>query len=300
MNWLFFALLAPAIYAVVVFIDKYIVSRGISDYRCMPIYVGIMGFLGGTVVWILTNFPILDLIDALMVFLAGILTAVSTVVYYKAIMQEEASKINIYFQIGPVLISIFAYLILGERLSSQQFAGFILITSAIIAISQEHRKSRNILRISPALLLIFYYDIMWAASAILMKFALGVNSLSKIISYQSWGVTMGSLIIFLTSRSIRHAFLMSLQTIKVQTVGAIATNEALFILARSLTYFAYILGPLALVSVLEGTQIYFGIFYGWFLMSIAPSIFREDISIGGLKKKFFFATILLTGIWLIS
>ncbi len=40
MNWLFFALLAPAIYAIVVFIDKYIIEKEIlrnsNSHLCPP------------------------------------------------------------------------------------------------------------------------------------------------------------------------------------------------------------------------------------------------------------------------
>ena len=38
MNWLFYALLSPAIYTVVIYVDRYIVEREIPRPLAIPIY----------------------------------------------------------------------------------------------------------------------------------------------------------------------------------------------------------------------------------------------------------------------
>src|SRR3990167_11444305 len=110
MNWLFYALLAPAIYAVVVYVDKYILEKQIRDYRGMPIYGAIAAPLFGVLLSIITGFPILDFKNTLLILFTGILTIFGAATYFKALSNDEASKITILFQLTPVMVLIMSYL----------------------------------------------------------------------------------------------------------------------------------------------------------------------------------------------
>lgn len=63
MSWLFFALLAPAIDAVINFSDKYIIEKEVMDYRGLTIFSAIVGILMGTVFWIVNKYPLLGVRD---------------------------------------------------------------------------------------------------------------------------------------------------------------------------------------------------------------------------------------------
>lgn len=299
MSWFFFALLAPALYALVVFIDKFIVSKKVKDYRCMPVYASLMGLLSGTVIWFFTGRPVLPLNDAFIVVFAGVLTTISFVMYYKAVLDEDASTINLFFQLGPVFILILAFFFLGEKLNFKQLIGFVVICYSIYGASINSNQKRKKKGISKALIYILIYDILWAISAILMKFALNANSLSQIISYQNWGVALGGVGIFLLVPSIRLSFLTSVKTIKTNVVGMMLSNELLFVLARTVTYIAYSLGSVAVVGLLEGTQVFYGILYGWLFTLLAPTKFSEDINKKTIRRKIFFAVLLFVGIILV-
>ena len=184
--WVIPALIAPAVYTIVNFIDKYIVSKEVKDYRGMPIYGTIMGFVVGTLFWIITGFPLLSLRDALIVLSTGMLTIWGAALYFKAISHEDASKLILLFQMMPVFVLILALLFLGEKITTPQILGFFLILSAVIGISVE--KGKREFKISQTLLLILLVDLIWAASAILIKFAIDANSFSKILSFESWGI----------------------------------------------------------------------------------------------------------------
>jgi len=299
-SWLFFALLAPAIYALVVFIDKYVVSKEIKDYLCMPIYSAIVGLIAGTLLWLVFGRPLLSFKDTIIVFSVGILSMFSFVAYFKAIMHDEASTINLLFQMTPVLIIILSFLFLKERLTVTQLIGFVVIFGGTLGVSLEIPKRGEEIRFTPAFFLIVLYDVLWASSAILMKFALEVNTFTKNLSYYSWGVGLGGVVLYLFVPSIRKAFLENVKKVRKRAIGLISFNEALFILGRSITYYAFSIGSVALVSVLEGTQVFYGILFGWIAMFIAPKIFKENIGRFELLKKILSATILFFGIWLVS
>ena len=74
MNWIFFALLAPAVFSVVNFTDKYIVEKEVKNYNGMPIYQTLMGLIIGTLFWIINGYPVLSIRDASIVIFTGILT----------------------------------------------------------------------------------------------------------------------------------------------------------------------------------------------------------------------------------
>ena len=299
MNWLFFALLAPAVYALVVFIDKYIVSKEVKDYLCMPLYASVVGFFFGTIAWFLAGRPLLPFYDAILTLGAGILTIISFVMYYHALLLEDASNINLFFQMGPMFIFILAFLFLREKLNARQIIGFVIIFYAVYHASLLHGRKGQPVHTSKALIYIFIYDILWALSAILMKLALKVNTFSQIISYQNWGVALGGIGIYFLVPSMHQSFIKSLCIIKKRFIGIMMLNEFLFVLARSVTYLAYSLGLVAIVGVLEGTQVFYGLFYGWSLTKLLPKSFNENITRTTLRRKVFLAGILFAGIFLI-
>ena len=90
-----------------------------------------------------------------------------------------------------------------------------------------------------------------------------------------------------------------MKTIPVRTIAILVFNEIMFIFSKALTFFSFTLGPAVLVNVLEGTQVFYAIVYGWILMQIAPKVFKEDMSKEGITKKLIFACILFLGIWLV-
>src|SRR3990167_8512100 len=140
MNWVLLALLAPAIYAIVNFIDKHLVSNEIKDYKAMPIYTSFVALIAGTIFWFATGFPVLETKDAAIIMATGIITVWSLFLYFRALAEEETTTIIILFQTLPVLSLIFGYFILGEIISTRQLLGFILILSSAIGITIKPRK----------------------------------------------------------------------------------------------------------------------------------------------------------------
>lgn len=298
MDWVFYALLAPTLYTASTFVDKYILEKKLKDYTPMPLYISLMGFVVGLFFWVLTGFPILDFRDTLLILSTGILTSFATVLYYKALFMEETSKINFLFQIMPIFSLILSWIFLGESLTYIQLLGFFLILLSGIFISIE--KTNKNYRFSQAFFLILIVDFLWAISGILIKFAISIRSFSEMLSYESFGIGLGGIVLFIFAPKIRMAFLESITNIPKTTSLIIFLNESLFAFAKAVTFFAFSIGPVALVSVLEGTQAFFAIVYGLVLTFFFPKIFKEDISKKGLRKKILFFVVLFVGILLVS
>jgi len=77
------------------------------------------------------------------------------------------------------------------------------------------------------------------------------------------------------------------------------SNELIFVIAKSITFFAYSIGTASLVSVVGSTQVFFGVVYGCLLTIFFPKIIKEDISKEELLKKVIAAVVLFVGLWLV-
>ncbi|MBP6044848.1 MAG: EamA family transporter [Microgenomates group bacterium] len=298
MNWLFFALLGPAIYVIINFIDKYIISRKIKDYSAMPIFGSITGFVIGLLFWALSNYPILQPFDALILILSGVFTIWGTVFYFKALSSEEASNVVLFFQAIPLMVLVLSIIFLHESLTTVQGFGFLIILAATTYALKKTGGAR--FRLNKALILVLIADAFWAVAAVLVTLAINANSFTEILSYESWGIGVGGLILYLFFPKKRRAFHKTVQTAGLKIIFIVFVNEVIFVIAKSVTYYAYSLGPTAQVSVLGGTQVLFGVLYGWFLTKKFPKIFKEDIRRSTLIKKFILAIFTVFGILLIT
>lgn len=294
MNWLFFALLAPAIYTIVNFIDKYIIEVKVKDYRGMPIFGAITGFFVGTLFWIITGRPLLPPKDALLIMLAGMFTIWGAAFYFKALAKEETSKIIIFFQLSPLLVLLFSSIFLKESLSVKQLVGFAFILTSTISLSI-NRDVKG-MRISESFWLIMIVDVLWALAAIFAKLTIESASFSSILSYESWGIGIGGLILFILFKHIRMSFKQIVFSVGKIALVIMFINEFIFVTAKTITFYAYSLGPTAIVSVIGNTNIFFGILYGAILTMIAPKIFKEGLTRKDIFQKVLAAIILFIGI----
>ncbi|MFZ1549383.1 MAG: EamA family transporter, partial [Microgenomates group bacterium] len=236
MNWLFFALLGPAIYVIINFIDKYIISRKIKDYSAMPIFGSITGFVIGLLFWALSNYPILQPFDALILILSGVFTIWGTVFYFKALSSEEASNVVLFFQAIPLMVLVLSIIFLHESLTTVQGFGFLIILAATTYALKKTGGAR--FRLNKALILVLIADAFWAVAAVLVTLAINANSFTEILSYESWGIGVGGLILYLFFPKKRRAFHKTVQTAGLKIIFIVFVNEVIFVIAKSVTYYA--------------------------------------------------------------
>ncbi len=306
MNWLVFALLAPLIFTLVNFVDKYIVEREVKDYRGMVIFTAIMALAAGTIFFILGGFPLLPAREMAIILFTGALTAWGAALYFPAISGEDASNVIIFFQITPIFTLILSMIFLDEVLTAGQWLGFILIFASVIGVSvfsqPRHKREGKWFQLSRGFFLILGVDVMVAISFVVFRSVIQAEiPFAAIITYESWGITLGGLVLYLFVPTIRRAFHVTLGDIRKQGLAVIALNETTFVVAKLLNFVAISIAPsVALVSVLMGTQVFFGILLGWLLTTVLPAIFKEDITRSGLMRRGALAAVLFAGIILVN
>jgi drug/metabolite transporter (DMT)-like permease len=138
---------------------------------------------------------------------------------------------------------------------------------------------------------------MWASSIVLFKFVVSETSFADVLAFESWGMGLGGpLYLFLPP--LRRAFHTSMRSVRRRGLGMIFVNETVFVVAKLLTFTAVSQGPVALVSVLGSTQIFFGILIGWLLTTLLPHAYNENVSRANLLRKGALAAVMFGGILL--
>ncbi len=298
MNWFFLALLAPFIYAINVFVDKYLVEARIPDYRSLPIFGIFLSLPVALGLWVSSGFELIGLRDSILVITAGVLTIWAFSLYLEALAKEETSSLIILIQLIPVIVLTLSFFIFGESLTHKQLLGFGLLLLSTILVSL--KKEKRSFRFSRALVFILMADILWSIPYILIKSASASISFNSLIMYESLGVSLGGLMLFLFIPVIRSAFTKTIKGIRKTDLGIILFNEGLYLGAKIITYLAVTLGPVAVISILGSTQIFFGILLGVVLTMLVPKVFKENLSKDGLIRKAVFGFVAFVGIILVS
>ena len=199
----------------------------------------------------------------LLVMGSGILATFAGVFYFKAITTEEVSKVIFYFQAQPLILLLLAYFILHETIRFNQIIGFLIILIAVVGVSIKFKK--NTFKLSPGLINVLIANLLAVIGTIMIKAAINANSFASILSYESWDIALGGLLLVIFIPRIQKSFIKSLRELKKSTIAIVLLSGLIFVTGKIIVYYAYSRGPIALVSIIISTQVFYGIIFGLIL-----------------------------------
>lgn len=295
MNWIFLALGAHFLWALVNIGEKHLISNRIKNpfvYLCLALFLNIMVLP----IALLVKIDLPDWHAALYIFLAAAFYLLGTIFYVVALQREEVSRINILWQLIPVFNLTIAYLLFQETLSVNQGVAFVLLVLGGILASLHWGEGRW--RWSKAL------GVMVAACFFYSCYAVSFSRLSDFfepISGWWWSSVVLILMMpgFLFFPKIRYGLAVSVPRIKRDAWAAMVGVNLLDSGAMLLNMLALSLGPVSLVYSLEGAQVIFVFALTIFLSFKAPKILKEKLNKENLWLKGGALVLILTGLWLI-
>ena len=136
-TWLYWALLS-AVFAALTAIFAKIGIRGVDSdlatlVRTAIIMVVLSGFVWFTGKWI--NPFTLSSNTWLFLGLSGLATGASWVCYFRALQVGEASKVAPVDKLSLVLVAVFAFAFLGERPTTRDWAGIIMVATGVLVLA---------------------------------------------------------------------------------------------------------------------------------------------------------------------
>lgn len=297
MNWFLIALIAPALWSVTNYIDKYLISKYFSGAGpgALLIFSSLIGFL---------VFPIIFMIHpdvfsiqkshALLIALNGVLFLAYLFPYLYALQKDDASNVVPLFQTAPIFSYILGYVFLGESLSQKEILAAAILLAGAVILSLDF-SSEKIRFKTTVLGLMLLSSFLFSLNSLIFKFV-AVNSnfwITYFWGYVGWSIA--GVLLFSLFKNYRLEFLSVFRTNKKSVISLNILNEAISIIAGMCFNFATLLAPLALVTVVNGFQPFFILLYGIILAMFFPNIIKENLSKRYLLHKIFAISLMFVG-----
>ena len=255
MLWLILCIITAIIYSITAFLDNYTTDVIFENKKpqALKVFNGatyLIFALLGTIIFDLSEVP---LISIALFMLSGALASISSIPYYIALKNEEATGAAIFYQLQPIFYLLAGVLFFHETITPIQIIALLIIMAApaIIVLARKRKKSRQ-LQIKTAGLLILYVFLL-ALSGIVSTYSSKDYSYTTFFIYFLLGRGIMDVILSLSHAGWRQRFKEVVAKKPLQSLGVIGLNQILCIIAEFTSRLALIYGITAVVSALTNS-----------------------------------------------
>jgi len=300
MNWLLVAILAPLLFVITNFIDKFLVSKYFkSSVGTLIIYSSLIGLPVALLISIFKPSVLsLNLVTASLVIINSFLSIAYLFPYFKAISKADTSVVTALFQTIPVFTYFLAFFILGESLTGMQILGSLLIIFGAIGISLKFDKGIHLKK--DVLFLQLLASLLIALNFLFFKFFALELDFWTTSFWQYIGFFIFGLLLLVFIKSYRKDFFLSFKRNSGSIIGLNVINEAMNISGLIIMTFATILAPITLVWVINGFQPLFVFLIGIGLSIFFPHLIKEDLNKKVIIQRILFILLMFLGAYIIS
>jgi len=298
MNWLIFALIGPALWALVNHIDKYIISkyftgRGVGS---LVLFTSASGLIISLFMLIFAPSQLnIGALNSLVIGINGAILVSAFIPYLYALEKEEASWASTLYQLIPVFGYVLGLVFLHEQLTFKQIVASSLVILGAVLISIDFTQKIK-LKAKPFWLMILS-SFMIAVNALIFKMvALDGNFWGTAFWEYIGGGVFGALLFALVPL-YRTQFIATIQKAKINVLSINLISELLNIGAKLAANFASLLAPLVLVWVVNGLQPLIVFVYGVILTVFMPRFGKENITKRVVVQKLSSMLVMLVGIY---
>ena len=282
--WILLTLVVAAIYSLTMFIDNYladVIFHGKKPEAVKPLG-SLTYFVMIVVVFLVGDVTFHGMSGGLIAGLIffGIIDALASIPYYKALKYEEATGLGILGQLTPVVALIVGVTILGEKMSTVHVAAVFLVLSAAILVILSNGFSKIKLGWKAARLMLLSIIIWVACDTAFIFFIKGRQE-----------IFMEGFFLLLVGKMIGDTLLFSfkswrkrLKEVWVESrwkfFSIFATNEIIYSCGQWLWRYVLIIAPtFAIASVTQNVSLLiFTFIFGICLSMIWPNFGRENIN----------------------
>lgn len=222
----------------------------------------------------------------------GFMNAIWLLLYLHAIENTELSRTIPIFQTIPIFAFVFAFLILGEALTSLQLlAGFIVILGAF---SLTYHFSTRRFDIKPFLLMLAASSII-AFSDVLFKLTTIESNFWNTAFWMGIGFFTFGVFLYFSVATYRRQFNKFIVERNWQIWQANAGNEIVDTAANLVFIYAITLGPVALVQAMNAYQPAIVFLGGLIAAHVLPGVFPEETDTASVWQKILGITVIMVG-----
>ncbi len=284
LSWIVITILAHFLNAVVLIIDKHLVSNTVLRPVAYAFYSSISQIL------FLAAIPIFGFAFPETKYLVfgvsiGVLFVSALLVFYKAIKLSEASRvIPIVGGSIPIFTFCLSYLFLNERLTGLQIIAFILFVFGGLLMSSKFEKGKHIIikGFYFAILAGFLFAIYYTSTKFLF---LNIPFFDGFILLQ-FGGFLGALALLISSKN-RKIIFSTPKTIKKKTACLFIPNKILAAIAAVMIFYAISIeeSSISVINSLQASQYVFLLIFAFILSKKLPDLYNEQVGRKVIIKK---------------
>lgn len=296
--WVIFALIPPLLNAIDSLGEKFLSEKHIENPIVIILNEGWMYFIFGIIIMLFHRISPLSLLQVISLIFSGMVFVFYLIPYFKALQTEDSSRVIPLFQFIPILVLVFSFLFLHESIGVNQLFGFIFTFLGAFLLTVQKGESK-IFKPRKALWYMLLASFLYSLAPILFKYVVVTTDFWTAFFYQALGGGLAAVLLLIVP-SYRKSFFHEGLHLPFPTWSLMSLNQTLAIFAELSSSFAFSLAPVALVSVLTGTQSFFVLIFAIILSLKFPHILSEDIGKNTLIVKSISILLIFLGLIFIS
>src|SRR3989338_7929938 len=293
-SWLYLALIAHFLYALVFVFDKYILSRPIKSSLSYAFYTS---FAGGFIAIIIPffEFRVLEPANILYALAAGAGFSWALVLFYRTLQISEASRsVPFVGALVPIATLIFSFPMGLEKLAGQHILSFIFLVGGgfLIVFGYKNDHFWSTKNLVYAIGAAFLFGFSFAVTKLVFEHT---NFVSGLI-WTRWGGFLFSILILIKKKWREDIFETTLLS-NEKTAAWFFSSKIFGATAVILQNYAIFLGSVVLVNSMQSTQYLFLLLLAGFLSVKLPKTFKESLDKAAIAQKII--AIIIIGIGLV-
>ena len=215
----------------------------------------------------------------ILLFLAGFISGIAGIPYYRALEIEDSTSLGIFIQFAPILYLILGWFLLNETFSPFQLIAFAIIIAAPLTIVFSARKKSRHTKMKAVLFALIYVVFYVLSSFIFVKESGNGLNMTAALVLVMIGKGISNLIIIYSRPKWRKRFYHVLESSKLKIIKPLFLNSIIGIIADLCYRLALASAPaVALASAISDTAEPIVIFFMGILFTlISPKFGREKL-----------------------
>ncbi|MDO8669745.1 MAG: EamA family transporter [Candidatus Buchananbacteria bacterium] len=295
MTWFTIAIIAYFLNAIAVTIDKFLLSKKISNPAVYAIFISTLSLL--SLVLMPFGFKLYSASQILIALLAGLIFTFALFYMFKALSQNEASRITPFMGgLQPIFVFILALFFLNENLGLQQIVAFVIIIIGTVAISWQGSSKTDK---KTAYLFAAIATLLFAISYTINKYSFINQDFISGFIWTRVGAFIGALVLLASAKN-RCDIMLELRKPKKQAGGLFLIGQLAGALSFILINYAIaISSSVALVNALQGLQYVFLLAIVFSLSSKFPRLLEEKFTTAIVIKKIIATLLIIVGLFIL-
>lgn len=304
--WLAYSLLAAFLWAIVNYIDKYLVDKVAEDRGVgalilfsgiigIPVVLSILYFFSGSVLAVPMH-------NAFLIGLAGFLYLCGILIYLYVLAEADASSVVPQLMLAPVITIFLGYFFLSESLSPIELTGCILIILGSVILTGSIKSANYKIKFK-VFALVILASLFLALNAVVFKYGVVEDSLTfwDGIFWEHIGFIVFSILVYISVPSYRRDFYSMLKYKSGAVIPLNIFSEGITLGGNFSLHYGTLIAPAALVFITaDGIQPFFMLIIGVILSLVLPKIVEENIERRAILSKLLAFSVMAYGVYLLN